>query len=539
MKKCVVVLLCMALVLSLAACASTQNSDSQETVSSGDTSSGDASSGAASSDNGASQPSEATDSIVVAYPTDPGNLSPFGTSNSFTDFIVYNLYETLFKLDDKTGEVVPVIMESYDLSDDGLIYTFHLNKGVKDINGNEITAQDCLFSFLLCKDSPVGSNTQTVDFDKTEAVDDYTFKLVTTSPGKIYMSQIAMIYIVSEKSYNDSPDQFVTTPVGTGPYKLDEWVQGSSVKLVANESYWNDNKPTVHNLEFKIIGEPSQRTNTLMTGECNFVYDYLISDADYINGTGGFKTEDRNTNTVFAIFFNCTEGKAGYDINFRKAVCLALNNEGLTNMIYKGHNTPATTCESNSCSDYTQAWEGSEFYKYDVEAAKEYLAQSSYDGSTLVLVTKSNVNNFDLLCEAVQNQLKQIGVTVEIQQYEAATLKTIILEQPEDWDMQIADHSTFSNYGVDSIYNMHIRRNYPHIEGELYDLFKEYCEKSISSTNDQECIEYATKAVQLNQDNCTIRGICYATMKIAYADYISNINTYATNKIDWREVIIG
>lgn len=539
MKKCIVVLLCLALVLSLVACASTTNSDSQETGPSGDTSSGDTSSGDTSSDNGASQPSEATDSIIVAYPTDPGNLSPFGTSNSFTDFIVYNLYEPLFKLSDATNEIVPLIMESYDLSDDGLIYTFHLNKGVKDINGNEITAQDCLFSFLLCKDSPMGSETSMVDFEKTEAVDDYTFKLVTTSPGKMYMSKIAKVYIVSEKSYNDSPDQFVTTPVGTGPYKLDEWVQGSSVKLVANESYWNDNKPTVQNLEFKIIGEPSQRTNTLMTGECNFVYDYLISDADYINGTDGFKTEDRNTNTVYAIFFNCAEGKAGYDINFRKAVCLALNNEGLTNMIYQGHNTPATTCESSSCSDYTQDWEGCEFYNYDVEAAKEYLAQSNYDDSPLVLVTKSNVNNFQLLCEAVQNQLKQIGVTVEIQQYEAATLKTIILEQPEDWDMQIADHSTFSNYGVDSIHNMHVRRNYPHLEGELYDLFKEYCEKAISSTNEQECIEYAAKAVQLNQDNCTIHGICYATMKIAYADYISNINTYTTNKIDWREVTIG
>ena len=534
MKKCFVVLLCLVLMFSFVACTSTPNSNSQETVSSGDASSGDT-----SSDNGASQPAEATDSIVVAYPTDPGNLSPFGTSNSFTDFIVYNIYEPLFKLEDATGEIVPVIMESYDLSDDGLIYTFHLNKGVKDINGNEITARDCLFSFLLCKDSPMGSNTNMIDFDKTEVVDDYTFKLVTTSTGKIYMSQIAKIYIISEKSYTESPDQFVTTPVGTGPYKLDEWVQGSSVKLVANDNYWNDNKPTVQNLEFKIIGEPSQRTNTLMTGECNFVYDYLISDADYINGTDGLKTEDRNTNTVYAIFFNCAEGKAGYDINFRKAVCLALNNEGLTNMIYQGHNTPATTCESNSCSDYTQEWEGCEFYKYDVEAAKEYLAQSNYDGSPLVLVTKSNVNNFQMLCEAVQNQLKQIGVTVEIQQYEAATLRTIIIEQPEDWDMQISDHSTFSNYGVDSIHNMHVRRNYPHIEGELFDLFTEYCEKAISSTNEQECLEYAAKAVQLNQDNCTIRGICYATMKIAYADYISNINTYTTNKIDWREVTIG
>lgn len=535
MKKLIALMLCLATIFSIAACSS-DNPTATPTPDSG---------GATpnvtppeQSDSG-SEPTNDVNSIVVAYPADPGNLSPFGTSSSFTDFIVYNLYESLVKLDDKTSEAVPVIAERYELSDDGLTYTFYLNKGVKDSNGNEITASDCLFSFVLCSESPMASNTAIIDFEASEAVDDYTFKLVTTTTGKVYLSQIAKVYIVSEKSYNESPDQFVTTPVGTGPYKLDSWMQGTSVKFVANEDYWGDNKANVKNLEFKIISEPSQRTTTLVTGETNFVYDYLISDADYINGTDGLKTEDRNTNTVYGIYFNFTDGHAGNDINFRKAVSLALNNEALTKMIYQGRNTPATTTESNSCTDYTAAWEGCEFYDYDVDAAKAYLDQSDYNGETLQMLTKSNVNNFEMLCEAIQNQLKQIGVTVEIQQYEASTVQTVILEQPEAWDLYVADHSTFSNYGVDSIHNMHVRRNYFHLSDDLLAEITEYCKTAMSTTDEQERIEYTTKAVQFNQDMCTVRGICYATVKFAYADYISNINTYTTNKIDWREIVIS
>ena len=80
------------------------------------------------------------------------------------------------------------------------------------------------------------------------------------------------------------------------------------------------------------------------------------------------------------MYFNCDEGKPTSDINLRKAIALAVDNEALTSVVYFGHNTPATTCESKSCYDYDESWEGNECYQYDLEKAKEYLAQSSYDG---------------------------------------------------------------------------------------------------------------------------------------------------------------
>ena len=540
MKKLIVCLICVILLLSAASCTpktTPEQPSAQPSPTSSQPPAPPTGQSPAPPTGQSPPPAKVTDTIVVAYPTDPGNLAPFGTSNSFTDFILYCLYESLYKVNDATGEVVPLIMESMNISADGKEYTFQLKKGIKDTNGNEIKASDCLFSFLLCNDSPRSMDTQIIDFEKTEAVGDYTFKLVLKAPGKTYLAQFGKIYIISEKSYKDSKDQMVTTPVATGPYKLDNWVQGSTISFVANDSYWGA-ESDVKRLEFKIISDPSQRTTALMTGEANVVYDYLISDFNYINGTKGFTTEELSTNVVYFMGFNFSETSFGKDENFRKACCLALNNEALVTMVYRNLNIPATTCESKSCFDYTPAWEGSEFYKYDVKSAKEYLAKSGYDGSPLILITKSNVNRYDVLCEAIQNQLKQIGVIVEIQQYEPVVLSQITLQQPADWDILISDSSTFSNFAVDVLNLKHVRRNNLHLSDDIVAQFKEYTQKGISSSNPQESADNTLKAIWLNQDLCTYRAICYATFKFAHADYLSNFGRYSTNKIAWNEIIV-
>ena len=481
------------------------------------------------------QPAQVNDTVVVAFPICPGNLSPFGTNTSLAHFILLNIYDTLFRVVG-TGEVIPQLMESLDISEDGLEYTFTLRRGIRDTNGNTITAHDVLFSFILMNESPMRTHTRMVDFDKTEVLDDYTIRVVTTAAGPTILAALSRVFVISEQSFNDSPDELITEPVGTGPYMLDEWVQGAFVRLVANENYWGA-APDIRVLEFRVISEPSQRTTALMTGEVNFIYDYQIPDGQFIQDAG-FVTDMRDLNTTFSIFFNLSNEFVG-DINFRRAVAFALDNEVLTNMVYRGMNTPATTVQSRVNFDYTEAWEGSRYYAVDIDAARRYLAMTDYDGSTLVFITKAGVNNFDLLAEAVQGQLREIGISVEIRQYDTPTLTAITVDAPEYWALQLNDHSTFSNLGVDSIHHLHVRRNSVHVEGELLARFDEYGTRALFSPCPQERLEYSTRAVWLNQDNLTTHAICYATLRLAYADYISNINIFSTGKIAWHEIILG
>lgn len=536
MKKTVWFILCMAAMLMLAACGSSGEQATEETSKEGTASEdkAEAEQNKEGAENGNTVAKEGGGKVVVAFPSDPGNLSPFGTNSNTVDFIIYQIYDSLYKIDDTTGKIIPLLIESYETSEDGKVYTFHLKEGIKDTNGNEITASDALFSFHLCSESAMAINTMMVNFDETNAVDDYTFQLAVNTSGQSCMAQFAKIYIVDEDSYNASTDGMITTPVGTGPYKLDSWSQGTSVKLVYNENYWG-NEPDVKELEFLISGEPSQRTTALMTGEADFIYDYLVSDADYINGTEGYMTEDRETNTVYAVYFNNYEGAQTSDINLRKAICLALDNAALTNVIYGSHNTPAVACESVSCYDYSEEWENCEYYGYDLEKAKEYLEASSYDGSTLTIVTK-NANNLNDLSEAIQNSLAQIGITVEIVEVETSMHGTYMQERPDEWELAVSDHMTPSNYGFDSINVIHTRRNYVHVGEELQAQIGEACTAALEARDPEEIKKYSAQAVALNQDNCTIYGVTYATMKLAYSERISNIHCYGCNIIDFHEV---
>ena len=533
MKKVIGIMLCLVMLFSIAACAGKSSSGGEP----GEVPLGENQQNSAQpSQSGSAAEKSNVDTITVAFPVDPGNLSPYGLFNPFHGFIVFGIYESLFKVNDVTGEIVPNLMERYELSDDGKDYTFYLKHGIGDTNGNEITASDILFSIKLAADSPRAMDTVDIDIDKCEVIDPYTFKWAMKTESVIHPTTIAKIFVISEKSYNDSPDKMLSTPVGTGPYKLESWVQGSSIKLVANDKWWGGDFDIKH-VEYKIIGEPSQRTTTLQTGETNFVYDFPISDSDHINSIEGLRTDERDSNAIVAIGFDCSEGSVANDVNFRKAVSLALNNEALTKIAFRDYNTPATTFQSPSVFDYSPDWEGCEYYKYNVDAAKEHLALTDYDGSPLVLVT-GVTSGFDLLSEAIQSQLKDIGVNIEIRSMDPATLSTTIMRQPEDWDIFLVENSTFSNYGIDMLHGLHIRGQYPHIYGELFDLIGKYAHTAMTTNDKQVMRENSNKAIWLVQDNCTMRTICYASMKFAYADYLSNINRYSTNKLAWEEVTV-
>ena len=172
------------------------------------------------------------------------------------DFIVYQIYEALFKVNDADGSIVPQIMDNYILSEDGLTYTFNLKQGIKDTNGNEITASDVLFSFELCSKSPMAINTLCVDFDNTKVIDDYTFQLAVLSPSSTYMSQFSKnlhcrrTILCRQRRTASSAHRW-----GTGPYKLENWTQGTTVTLTYNEDY-HGAEPQVKKLVFKVIGEP-------------------------------------------------------------------------------------------------------------------------------------------------------------------------------------------------------------------------------------------------------------------------------------------
>lgn len=222
------------------------------------------------------------DSLIVGLSVDPQNLDPNDNNSQNIHRVKTQIYETLV-FRDANGKITPGLAESWEMPDDKTII-FHLRKGVKFHNGEELKASDVLYTMKRCASMGAASAAVAyVDPDQCEAVDDYTFKLVNTEP---YVPQLSFLEwpltaIVNEKAVEESEGDFFKAPVGTGPYKLENWVSGDKVELTANEDYWGG-APAIKHLTFKIVTESTNRALMLETGELDVAYDIATVDAERI-----------------------------------------------------------------------------------------------------------------------------------------------------------------------------------------------------------------------------------------------------------------
>ena len=249
MKKFLLLLLCMAMLLSVVACGAQEETAApkEETSAPAEEAADDAPATEEKEEvtntgyegNGMIVSAEPTgivsakDSMIVVVPADPGSMDPHDNVAQNKHQSTRNIYETLVVYDDN-GKLIPWLAESWEYEDDCTI-NFKIREGVKFHNGEELKASDVIFTLnRLVNDNTVAAmQVNKVDFSKTVATGDYTFTLVTVEP---YAIQIAMLEnplcgIISEKAYTESNGDFFKAPIGTGPYKVVEYRSRDSLML--------------------------------------------------------------------------------------------------------------------------------------------------------------------------------------------------------------------------------------------------------------------------------------------------------------------
>lgn len=536
MKKLTAIILCLALVLSLAACGGSPATP----ITGGDKATEGGKDNAPAATTGDNKPAETRSRLTIAMGTDPGDLGPYGNNSVECFFIRQNIYETLYTFDDATGEMVGLLAENWDVDDSGLAYTFHLRETAVDSEGNPFTASDALFSLKSAgaEGAVTAIFTSVINFDETEVIDDHTIKIVYTKPGVSALAMVSKILMVTEAAFTSSPDHMVTTPVGTGPYKLADLVQSSSVTLVPNENY-DGTIGDVKEIVFKIIAEDSQRTTALVTGDVDYIYDCPINDIDYINGNEGLTATETPSTTSVGFYFDCSEGSPMENLDLRKAICLALNNEAISKTVFGGHSAAAVASESTACPDVKEDFRNSETYAYNLELAKEYLDKSGYDVSQpLVLVCKTPYD-IDQIAQVMQSMLSQLGLTVQIESYEASVYADLILKEPEKWDIVLSEWLTLTGLGLDSLEMAIGRRNYPHIDDASKAEIAELCGVAMNDPDPAKRDEACAKVFQMVHDNAWMYAICYPNNKCANADYVQNLHYYGFNNLSIKDVVLN
>lgn len=355
----------------------------------------------------------------VAVTSCPLDFNPYSSkANS-----VYNIYgktqvyDTLFTHDAK-GEIIPSIVESYEISPDNLTITMKLHQGVKFSNGDEFTAEDAKFSIELCQ----ATTSIAVYFsciEHIDAPDPYTLIFKLNSPNAALFENLTVYgQMISKRAYEEFGDRFgmmAETVVGTGPYTIAEFTPEQSVTYVANGNYFKG-APDVKQVSVQTIVNDESALIALQTGE----FDYFMSSVpaisvDTIKNDPKLELVNISSKKVYYICFNCENGPFT-DSNMRKAISLALNREDLNIMITEGLGTIVyypgypTNIGNPDINDEVA-------YQQNIEEAKRLVKEAGYEGAT---ITASMENNTVLqqFATALHSQLQAIGLNIEVDMME-------------------------------------------------------------------------------------------------------------------------
>ena len=327
-------------------------------------------------------------------------------------------YETLVALD-KELSIQPELAESYEYeeqADGSMLWTFHLRKGVKFHNGEEMKAADVVASFAEAKVSPDVLN-YTTEYDNVTAVDDYTVTMTTAQPSAALLYNLAHHgNAIVPAALIESGHDFNEEPIGTGPYKMTEWKISESLSFEAFADYWDGEAP-IKNIVWKIIPEGSARTIALQAHEVDYVIEFDSNDVNLVE-----EDDSLSLMTIQSVSHNwltINNTKTPFDnANVRKAMNCAINKEDIITVALNGNGIVAP-----GQTPYGQlGFDGTGMDGYDVELAKKYAAESGVDLSTV---------SFEVICsndtkrragQVIQDNLNSnLGMTVELVSMDLAT----------------------------------------------------------------------------------------------------------------------
>ena len=414
MKKILALLLAAVMVLFIAGCGAVVTDDGA----------GDENDGNTQNNEGQNETTGEADTVRIALSGSVTEISPYAATNEFAEPIRNTIYETLFvKPSISSSEAIPLIGKSWEMIDD---YTASVEifDNVCDVDGNPITVEDVIYSYEACDES--GTQTDTHYIESITKTGDYTFEMKITEPSRdTLLKLLTHIVIVNEEAHKENPD---ATP-GTAPYKLTSYTAGAEYICEKTNDYWQKDESliaytaqaNIDRIIFEIITEAAQTTNALENGEIQIAIGADGREALRFD-EGGENDADFNVDTFpdsfsLVLLFNCTEDSIASDINFRMACLHAIDKEAIVNIVLSGAGISAHEMTSSQLSGYNQDWLEEDYFPVDVEKAKEYLAQSGYNGETVWL---EGSNSYSGELELIQAQLSAVGIDADIQTFENA-----------------------------------------------------------------------------------------------------------------------
>ena len=348
--------------------------------------------------------------IVVGIAQDPDDsLDPYQMVAAGTREVMFNVFEGLVN-PNADGDYVCAVASDCEKSEDGLTYTFTLRDGVVFHNGQSCTVEDVLYSFETCAATSVTKAVVTALSAITDIhAEGNTIIITLDAPNPDFLSYVSSVYIVP-KGY----DQQATAPVGTGPFCFASRSVQENFILERNEAYYGQGA-SLDKVTYKIYEDNNALFTALNSGALDLVAHLTVDQVN--NLSNGYQVLEGTMNLVQALYLN--NAVAPFDNELvRQALCYAVDVDAMLELTADGHGTKVGSSMYPAFGKYFDPALG-EKYPHDVEKARELLKEAGYEnGFSFTITVPSNYQPHVDTAVVLVEQLKEVGVTAQIQQVE-------------------------------------------------------------------------------------------------------------------------
>ena len=469
--------------------------------------------------------------LTMAQKAEIKTLDPQKATDSVSRSIIKLINQTLVYIDNE-GNIVPELaQEITKVSPKETL--IKIKNDIKFSNGETLTIDDVLFSLERAKASPKMSQDLYM-IESFEKVDDRTLKINTLYDAGNLLHKLASggVAIVNKKAFEEDENNIV----GTGMFKLKEWVAGEKLVLERNE-FFKDSKSNIDTLVVKFVPEANSRMIMLETGEIDLARDLLPLDFKKLSEDTKFTTVEVETPSNMFLGFDLRNELLA-DKRVRQAIAYAINNEDLVKTVFNGSASVATSPVPKITTGHN---ENSNNYPQNIEKAKQLLAEAGYpNGFNIELFVSEDNQRIDMAV-IIQDNLKKIGINAEIKTFQwAAYVSTI--ENPNiikplfimSWNISNDDpdevlYPLYHSSQIDAHTNVVFYKN---------EKFDNLISEARETTDKEKRMKLYEEAQDIIQEDLPHYTLVYPKQNFAYKVSIKNIKYNKRAYLDFQDTII-
>jgi peptide/nickel transport system substrate-binding protein len=370
---------------------------------------------------GAPQSNTPPGTLYVALEAEPPELDP-NLSSAYVDRqVMASLYDKLVDIDEE-GEIVPMLAKSYEVSDDDLVYTFHLREGIKFHDGTPFNAEAVKYNLDRYQEEDSVRSTEVELIESVEVVDPMTVRVTLSEPFAPFLAVLTdrAGIMASPKAIEENNGRISKDPVGTGPFKFVERVRGDHITVEKNPDYWREGLPKIDKIEYRGIEDENVQYQNLQSGELDLIDSIPFVEFKGLQESGDYKVSIESGLGYQGFFLNVTQPPFD-NKQLRQAVYRLVDREAIVKAVLRD-----VGGEAGNSPFSEQSWAYSEesdaYPERSVEEAKALLEEAGEpNGFSFTLKIDPSPTN-QQIGQVIQNNLKPAGIDVKLEQEEFGTL---------------------------------------------------------------------------------------------------------------------